>query len=341
MLRLFDHRYGKEYFHRTFKSICKRGVRRIDKLRPLLAFSLSRGQTKHESQLPQRATEQCGNQHSLTVVVFVWFSSCHWKCSGAVVVLQKNRFLASLCVADFLVGLVIDPTWIAIRFSTQPQRTHILKQVINLLWIHTTAATVFNLCCVSVDRFIAICFPFRYHDIITRKRCYAVIIMVWLISMFLPFSRILVDNRTNIESLWFSLTFITFVLPITIVTLCYFSILKAARRQANRINRENVQNTSKKNCSGRAIQNYNAIKTIGFVLGVFIVSWMPSLVVSVVDYVTASDKCVDHKLAYVVWPWIEAIAFTSSAINPWIYCFRNREFRDSLRLNCHRCSCRY
>ena len=64
------------------------------------------------------------------------------------------------------------------------------------------------------------------------------------------------------------------------------------------------------------MQNYKAIKTIGFVLGVFIVSWMPSLVVSVVDYVTASDKCVDHKLAYVVWPWIEAIAFTSAAINP-------------------------
>ena len=68
---------------------------------------------------------------------------------------------------------------------------------------------------------------------------------------------------------------------------------------------------------------------------------MPSLVVSVVDYATASDKCVDHRLAYLVWPWIEAIAFTSSAINPWIYCFRNGEIRNSLRLNCHRCSCLY
>jgi len=27
----------------------------------------------------------------------------------------SNRFLASLCVADFIVGLVIDPTWIAIN----------------------------------------------------------------------------------------------------------------------------------------------------------------------------------------------------------------------------------
>ena len=73
----------------------------------------------------------------------------------------------------------------------------------------------------------------------------------------------------------------------------------------------------------------------------FIVSRMPFLMVSVVDYVTASNKCVDHKLAYDVWPWIETIAFTSSAINPWIYCFRNGEFRNSLRLNCHRCPCLY
>ena len=270
----------------------------------------------------------------------LWFSSCHWKCSGAVVVLQKNRFLASLCVADFLVGLVIDPTWIAIRFSTQPQRTHILKQVINLLWIHTTAATVFNLCCVSVDRYIAIRFPFRYKDIMNKKRCHAVITMVWSISLFLPFSRILVDNRTNVERLWFSLTFIVFVLPLTVVTVCYFWIFKAARKQSRRIRRQSLHNFDKIN-TPQNTQNYKAIKTIGFVLGVFIVSWMPSLVVSVVDYVTASDKCVDHKLAYVVWPWIEAIAFTSSAINPWIYCFRKGEFRNSLRLNCHRCSCLY
>ena len=236
----------------------------------------------------------------------------------------SNRFLASLCVADFLVGLVIDPVWIAIRFFTQTQRTHILKQVINLLWIHSTAATVFNLCCVSVDRFIAIRFPFRYQDIITKQRCYAVIIMVWLISLFLPFSRILVDNRANVEKLWFSLTFIVFVLPLTVVTLCYFWIFKAAKKQSRRIRRESHQSLN-----DNTPQNYKAIKTIGFVLSAYIVSWMPSVVVSVVDYVTASDKCIDHRLAYVVWPWIEAMAFTSSTINPWIYCFRNGEFRET------------
>ena len=296
--------------------------------------------------------ESCFNERlnsASSIVLSLWFSlSGLAAVIGNAVVLWlfykndslrtiSNRFLASLCVADFLVGLVIDPVWIAIRFFTQPERTHILKQVINLLWIHSTAATVFNLCCVSVDRFIAIRFPLRYQDIMTKPRCYSVIIMVWLISLLLPFSRILVDNRTNIEKLWFSLTFIVFVFPLTVVTLCYFWIFKAAKKQSRRIRRESHQSFNENNTP----QSYKAIKTIGLVLIVYIVSWMPSLVISVVDYVTASDKCVDHRLAYVVWPWIEAIAFTSSAINPWIYCFRNGEFRDTLCLNCHWCSYLY
>ncbi|XP_078368958.1 beta-1 adrenergic receptor-like [Oculina patagonica] len=247
----------------------------------------------------------------------------------------SNLFLASLCVADLSVGLVIDPTWIAIRFFTQPQRTDILMKVINMLWIHTTAATVFNLCCVSVDRFVAIRFPFRYQDIITKKRCYFVIITVWLISLCLPFSMILVDNETNVENLWLSLTFVFFVLPITVVTLCYFWIFKAAINQARIIRRGNNLNSDENNTPVRAIHNFKAVRTIGFVLGVFIFSWLPSLVVEVVHHVTANDQCVDHKLLFVVWPWIEAIGFTSSAINPWIYCFRNSEFREALHRSFH------
>ncbi|XP_078371553.1 beta-1 adrenergic receptor-like [Oculina patagonica] len=252
----------------------------------------------------------------------------------------SNRFLASLCVADLLVGLLIDPTWIAIRFFTLPQNPRLFwMNIIDMLWIHTTAATVFNLCCVSVDRFIAIRFPFRYQDIINKKRCYIVITMVWLISLFLPFSSLLGDTPENRDKLWLSLTVITFVVPITVVILCYFWIFKEARKQARMIGRQEIN--LDENNKVRALQNYKALKTIGFVLGVFIVSWIPCLIISVVNHhdVTEHDQCIDQKLYFVVWPWIEAIAFTSSAINPWIYCFRNGEFREALRVNFRCCPC--
>ncbi|XP_078370247.1 beta-2 adrenergic receptor-like [Oculina patagonica] len=240
---------------------------------------------------------------------------------------MSNRFLASLSVADFSVGLVIDPTWIAIRCLIQPpENWHTLNKVMDMLWIHTTAATVFNVCCVSVDRFIAIRFPFRYQDIITKKRCYTVIIMVWLISLFFPLLVLFED----VQNLWLILSVLTFVIPIAIVTFCYVWIFKAARKQATTIRQEN-QPADSPNQPTHAKENYKAIKTIGFVLGIFIVSWMPCLVVSVVHEFAAYDECVNHKLYSVVWPWIEAIAFTSSAINPWIYYLRNSAFREAFR----------
>ena len=249
----------------------------------------------------------------------------------------SNRFLASLSTADFLVGFVIDPTWIAIRCLIQPAPENyiLMRKVVDMLWIHTTAATVFNLCCVSMDRFIAIRFPFRYQDIITKKGCYTVIIMVWLISLFLPFSMILVDNPLSVKNLWFSLTFIFFLAPITIVTLCYFWIYKVSVMQSRRITRDHHLDSDRNN-RHHSIKNNKAVKTVGVVLGVFIVSWMPSLGVSVAHYfVSINDHCIDNKLFYVVWPWIEAIAFTSSAINPWIYCFRNGEFPEALHRSFH------
>ena len=247
----------------------------------------------------------------------------------------SNRFLASLCVADFLAGLVVDPVYIAIRVFAQPRNGSILLKVIHMAWIHSTAATVFNICCVSIDRFIAIYFPFRYQDIITKQRCYAVIIMVWSISLFLPLSRILVDNNpTTVEDMWFSLSFIFFVFPITVVTLCYFWIFKAVRKQTRKITVELRQQTNCAETLPRARQNQKAIKTIGFVLGFFIVSWLPSLVTSLVSYVTA-DECLRNKLLFVVWPWIVAVGLTSSAVNPWIYVFRNGDFREAWRRHFH------
>ena len=241
----------------------------------------------------------------------------------------SNRFLASLCVADFLVGFAIDPVWMVIRCLIQPPTTAtVLIKVLDVLWIHTTAATVFNLCCVSANRFIAIRFPFRYKAVITKQRSYVVIIMVWLISLIVPYTVIFGD----VEKLWSFLTVTVFFIPITLVTLCYVWIYKAARKQATSIRRVTqiqVEPTL-------AAENYKAIKTVGFVLGVFLASRMPSFVVSVVHLLAASDSCADHKLYTVVWPWIEAIAFTSSAINPWVYCLRNSEFRQALRHSFHR-----
>ncbi|XP_022801322.1 beta-2 adrenergic receptor-like [Stylophora pistillata] len=242
----------------------------------------------------------------------------------------SNRFLASLSVADLLVGLVIDPLWIAFRCLIQPSNVTqtTLDKFMDMLWIHTTAATTLNLCCVSVDRFIAIRFPFRYLDILTKRICRSLIVMVWFTSLLLPFPVIFV----NVEKLWLFISLVTFFIPATVLAVCYIWIFKAASNQARRITGENVEGADERQSTSpsRTIQNYKAIKTIGLVLGVFVVSWMPCLTLSIVHEFIAKDPCIDKKLYNVVWPWIEAVALSSSAINPWIYYFRNSDFREAL-----------
>ena len=173
----------------------------------------------------------------------------------------SNRFLASLSVADLFVRLVMDPIWKASDFLIRPLVDSDLFFFTDMLWVHTTTATTFSLYCVSVDRFIAIRFPFRYQEIITKKRCYTVIILVWLFSLALPFSMMLVNNDKDDAALWLSFAFLICVTPLFVVSISYIFMLKEARHQCRRIAPgENYLNHNNRRV--RIVKNYKAIKTV-------------------------------------------------------------------------------
>ena len=249
----------------------------------------------------------------------------------------SKLFVASLAVADFLVGLVIAPVWIVLRcLYTDDIQTY--GETIDYLWIHTTVATTFNLCCVTLDRNIAIFRPLRYQDILSERRCYAAIATVWFMSLVLPCSRFLVKESSAISSLWMSFTVITVLIPMIIIVISSVRIMKAAAQQSNRIPPAN--NLQKQDAIKRGKKNYKAAKTVSIVVGLFVVCWLPSLTTSFLNYLTQSDHCNGLYYYNIVWPSVEVVAFTSSGINPWVYCLRNGEFYQaltrSLRLNRNR-----
>ena len=297
----------------------------------------------------------CSEEHLSTaasIVLSVWLSlSGLAAITGNVVVLWlfykheslrtiSNRFLASLSVADAFVGLVIDPVWIVIICWIQPRGQKNLSMITKMLWIHTTAATTLNSCCVSIDRFIAIRFPFRYQDSLTKRRCFAVILLVWLISLSLPFLLFLRERREKLELRVF-IVFTICLVPLLVVCFCYILIFKLARKQFRRILPAKNIPDSGENVRVRVRQNFKAIKTLGFVLSACIITWMPSVVLQLVKfyYMEEEKRCRLRKLKFGVSPWVEAIAFTSSAINPLIYYLRNSDFRRAFRRSFHRLPC--
>ena len=253
----------------------------------------------------------------------------------------SNRFLASLSMADVFVGLVIDPYWIVIRCWIQPEVHSNLFMITIMLKIQTTVATTLNSCCVSIDRFIAIRFPFRYQDILTKRRCLAVIILVWFISLSLSFPILFFQPGKDRKELFVSITCTMFLAPLLVVSFCYIIIFKVARKQFGRILAAKKLPDSSENIRARVTQNFKAIKTVGFVLSACIITWMPSVVLQLVTfyYIEEAKRCRLRKIKFVVSPWVQAIAFTSSAINPLIYYFRNSDFRRAFRRTFHWLPC--
>ena len=173
----------------------------------------------------------------------------------------------------------------------------------------------------------------------TKKRCYAVIILVWFSSLGLSFSTLFLDGLK--KAMFLYLTCIIYVVSLLVVSFCYVSIFKAARKQFKRIIAQENPRKCDENIRVLAVHNFKAIKTIGFVLGACIFTWMPSLVLIVVDcyYMLTEGESELLELFLVAWPWVDAIAFTSSAINPLIYFFRNDDFRRACRRAFRRLPC--
>ena len=181
----------------------------------------------------------------------------------------SNLFLSSLAAADLLVGLVMQPVWISVRYTAyNVDRVQTYGKAIDYLWIHTTVATTFNLCCVTLDRHIAIFHPLRYEDILSHRRCYVLIATVWFMSLVLPCSRFLVEDVTGLPALYISFTIMTVLIPMIIIILCSIRILKAASVQSKRISVSTVLN---QDAVIRKIKNFKAAKTISIVVGLFVV----------------------------------------------------------------------
>ena len=265
------------------------------------------------------------------MALLVWFSSSGRKHNSVGDLYKKeslrtisNRFLASLSVADFFVGLVLKPIFLATHLS-QPQSGHgSMTKIIQILWTHSAGPTSLSLCSASADRLIAIRFPYRYQEFVTKTRCHVVITAVWVISLFLPFLIFIKDGAG-----WLFFAAITYLFPIFVVILCYAFIFKAARTQGKRI-REERHHSNDDTLRG-VVKNLKAIKTIGLVFSVCIITWIPCFILTIITYhyYTTKKDCLFEKLFSLAWPWVEATALISSAINPLIYYFRNGEFRQA------------
>jgi len=237
----------------------------------------------------------------------------------------SNAFIASMNVADFSVGLLMNPLWVAKSILNIWKSDNKLSTGIEVLTMQTIVATTFSLSAVSMDRYIAVT-KMRYDEIITWKRVRIVIVFIWMFSILFASLRLFITDPFQLPKLWLAATVITVITPITLISICYYFIFKVARLQIRRISLQETFNPDEVIVQ---VKNRKAACTIGIIVGVFTICWSPSLVISLIQFFT-SDLCQKLKInGY--WFWGALAEFSNSAFNPFIYCMRCREFRKAVK----------
>ena len=90
-------------------------------------------------------------------------------CSRRRLQTKTNAFVVSLAVADFCVGLsAVPPLFICEKTSGCNPEAPLANRVDYLRWLFGYAS-VTNLCCLVMDRYIAVVKPLKY--LTTMKRC--------------------------------------------------------------------------------------------------------------------------------------------------------------------------
>ena len=235
-------------------------------------------------------------------------------------------FLCNLAVTDFLVGLVVQPTYIAEQIArTVPT----LSEAVGAMGFAMCGVSLWTITAITVDRFLALHYHLQYPNLMTTSRAIYTIVTIWCIIMLFTFSFIWSPSIYH----YFVSTFgITICLLVNLV--CFIKIYRIVRRHQLQIHvqQQAVENSTDTNKQQIRQSTRNA-KNIFIYFLAMILCYSPFSIVVIISGFTGVDFKVLQTFPFTV-------VLMNSSINPFLYCWRMTELRTAVFKTMKLFSCR-
>ena len=237
-----------------------------------------------------------------------------------------KKLLLSLAFSDLLVGvisqLMLGVIAGVIRIKVNRNKNYdflcpIVQTICYFAIFFLAGTSFFTIVAIAVDRLLAISLHLRYRELVTSNRVIIALVSVWLTSGIT--SSVYVSLHNNNELV----VAIVEIVGLLLTTVVYTHIYRVVKKHQNQIHCQlRLSNTQATELLRERKSVFNAL----IVYVVFLACYFPYLCLMIL--ITASGPTTTIIMAEMA---ALLLVFLNSMLNPFIYCWRYQEIKESVK----------
>lgn len=274
-----------------------------------------------------------------------------------------NYFIINLAIADLLLGTTVLPVSATLEVLDSWVFGRIFCDIWAAVDVLCCTASIMSLCVISIDRYIGVRYPLQYPSIVTERRALLAMLAVWVLAIVISIGPLLgwkqppsqddtvcLITEEPFYALFSSLG--SFYIPLAVILAMYCRVYIVAKRTTKNLEagvmKERMQNSSSEltlrihggtkgsgggASAGRSTlsvkllkfsREKKAAKTLGVVVGMFILCWLPFFLTLPIGSFNSSLRPPETFFKVIFW-----LGYFNSCLNPIIYPCYSREFKQA------------
>ena len=238
----------------------------------------------------------------------------------------SKLLLRSLAITDLLVGIIVEPLYVVYLMSVKSKRWDICYNVNVALFIAShilCSVSLLVLTAISVDRLLALWLGLRYRQVVTLRRVYITVIVMWVLSIVATSTSYIWNPQLLSLFLYIHLSFC-----LSIIIFSYMKIFFTLRHYQIQAEINVAQDQPRQAIPLNIVRYRKAVYSALWVQVTLFICYLPFVII---EALTDLKSVKLSSSVYLVKTFSFTFVFLNSALNPFLYCWKIKEVRQAVK----------
>ena len=229
-----------------------------------------------------------------------------------------NRMFIMISIGDFLCGCIVIPLYLVnIYLGEGLKDCIVLSKVETGTYILFSFGSSLNIFALTLDRFLFIRFPFKYHVVTMKKR---VIMLVMTTSFSVGITMVILGDNDQLFAFVASITILFVLTTSLVVNVMLVMYIRKQRREIRRMSNTFVKTSYKR----------RATKTVFILTIILVVTHLPQVIfLSYTSFVVnPSYENNERQQFFLIFLWLRLLGLLNAGLNALVFISRNKGIID-------------